>query len=152
MTHPDDPQRGANRDTARTDEASSPWSPSAHGQPAPWQPPTYEHPTPWQPPGNERSAAHSRHPAGHGPGAGDFSPPPPKPRRVNGLAVASLVLGLLWLYGIGSILGLIFGYLARKQIRTRGDAGGGLATAGIVLGWLSLAFILLVLVFAVVTG
>ncbi|MGH3566184.1 MAG: DUF4190 domain-containing protein [Pseudonocardia sp.] len=51
------------------------------------------------------------------------------------MAVASLVLGIIWIYWIGSILALIFGYQARKQIAERGDAGGGLATAGIVLGW-----------------
>jgi hypothetical protein len=71
-------------------------------------------------------------------------PPPP---RTNGLAIASMVLGILWLYWVGSILALVFGYVARKQIRERGEAGGGMATAGIVLGWvgvgvLGLAFVL----------
>ncbi|WP_217199534.1 DUF4190 domain-containing protein [Streptomyces buecherae] len=56
-------------------------------------------------------------------------------QRTNGLAVASMVLGILWLYWVGSILALIFGYVARNQIRERGEGGGGMATAGIVLGW-----------------
>jgi hypothetical protein len=34
----------------------------------------------------------------------------------NGLAIASLVLGILWLGGLGSILALVFGYIAKKQI------------------------------------
>jgi hypothetical protein len=70
------------------------------------------------------------------------------PRRTNGLAIASMVLGILWLYWIGSILALVFGYIARKQIRERGESGGGMATAGIVLGWIGVGFI----VVAVVVG
>lgn len=56
---------------------------------------------------------------------------------VNGLAVASLVLGVLWLMWVGSILALVFGYVARSQIDRSPDTdtGRGLAVAGIVLGW-----------------
>ena len=54
----------------------------------------------------------------------------------KGMAIASMVLGILWLYWIGSILALVFGYIAKKQIRERGESGGGMATAGIVLGWI----------------
>lgn len=61
-----------------------------------------------------------------------------QPTRTNGFAVASLVLGILWLYWVGSILALIFGYVARGQIAASGGAqtGGGMAMAGIVLGWI----------------
>jgi hypothetical protein len=59
------------------------------------------------------------------------------------MAIASMVLGILWLYWIGSILALVFGYLARKQIRERGEAGGGMATAGIVLGWIGVGMLVL---------
>jgi hypothetical protein len=72
----------------------------------------------------------------------------PPQQRTNGLAIASMVLGILWLYWIGSILALVFGYIARKQIRERGESGGGMATAGIVLGWIGVGFI----VVAVVVG
>ena len=68
------------------------------------------------------------------------------PQRTNGLAIASMVLGILWLYWVGSILALVFGYIARNQIRERGEAGGGMATAGIVLGWIGVGFIGLALV------
>ena len=64
------------------------------------------------------------------------------PQRTNGMAIASMVLGILWLYWIGSILALVFGYTAKKQIRERGEAGGGMATAGIVLGWVGVGFLL----------
>ena len=62
-------------------------------------------------------------------------------RRTNGFAIASMVLGILWLYWVGSILALVFGYIARNQIQERGESGGGMATAGIVLGWIGVGFI-----------
>jgi Domain of unknown function (DUF4190) len=70
----------------------------------------------------------------------------------NGLAIASLVLGILWLYWVGSILALVFGYIARRQIAQRqGIQGGrGLATAGIVLGWVGVGFLALFIVLAMV--
>ncbi len=71
------------------------------------------------------------------------------PQRTNGMAIASMVLGILWLYWIGSILALVFGYTAKKQIRERGETGGGMATAGIVLGWIGVGFLVLALVVAI---
>jgi ABC-type lipoprotein release transport system permease subunit len=55
------------------------------------------------------------------------------------MAVASLVLGIFWLFWIGSVLALVFGYIARNQIRQRPQKGAGLATAGIVLGYIGVA-------------
>jgi uncharacterized membrane protein YvbJ len=68
----------------------------------------------------------------------------------NGLAVASMICALVWAWGLGSLLGLIFGYSAKKQISgSKGSqVGGGMATAGIVIGWIGCigsAFFLLVL-------
>ena len=59
----------------------------------------------------------------------------------NGFAIAALVLGILWMYGVGSLLALVFGYVALRRIRdSRGrQAGRGLAIAGIVLGWIGVA-------------
>ena len=60
-----------------------------------------------------------------------------KQSSTSGMAIASLVLGLLWMYWIGSILALVFGYAARREIRRDPERieGRGMATAGIVLGW-----------------
>lgn len=74
------------------------------------------------------------------------TPPPPvvyQPQKTNGLAIASLVLGIVWIYWIGSILALVFGYQARSQIDASGGAqsGRGMAVAGIVLGWVGLGFL-----------
>jgi hypothetical protein len=57
------------------------------------------------------------------------------------MAIIALVLGLLVLGGIGSILALVYGYQGRALIhRSMGRlAGRGMATAGIVLGWLGIA-------------
>ena len=71
------------------------------------------------------------------------------PRRTNGMAVASMVLGILWIYWIGSILALVFGYTAKQQIRERGETGDGMATAGIVLGWIGVGFLGLGLLFGI---
>jgi hypothetical protein len=61
----------------------------------------------------------------------------------NGLAIASLVLGILWLLGLGSILAVIFGFIARRQIRARHQRGNGLSIAGIVLGFVGIALLVL---------
>jgi hypothetical protein len=52
----------------------------------------------------------------------------------NGLAIASLVLSLLWLAGLGSLLAVIFGAIGMKQTRESGQGGRGLAIAGLTVG------------------
>lgn len=90
------------------------------------------------------------------PYGGPYPPPGPypyaPPRPTNGMAVASLVLGILWLYWIGSILALIFGYVARQQIRERGEGGDGMAVAGIVLGWIGVGVMAVFVVIFVLAG
>lgn len=68
--------------------------------------------------------------------------------KTNGFAVAALVLGIVWLYWIGSILALVFGYVAMSQIDKSGgrETGRGMAIAGIVLGWVGVGILLLLLV------
>ncbi len=89
-------------------------------------------------------------PPGHpGPYGYPGYPGYPVQRPINGFAIASLVLGIVWLWWIGSILALIFGYTARKQIRERGQSGDGLAIAGIVLGWVGVGFLALFLIFGI---
>lgn len=74
--------------------------------------------------------------------------------RTNGFAVASLVLGLLWIWFIGSILALIFGYKAKREIDASGgtQTGRGMAVAGIVLGWVGTAGAILFIVALSVLG
>jgi uncharacterized protein DUF4190 len=76
-----------------------------------------------------------------------------RPKSTNGLAIASMVLGIVWVYWIGSILALIFGYVAKGQIAASGGAQGGrgMAIAGIVLGWVGIGVLCLGIV-ALVLG
>lgn len=70
--------------------------------------------------------------------------------RTSGLAVSALVLGILWIYGLGSILAIVLGSVARKQIDRSGggQTGRGMATAGIVLGWIGIALVVLAILAA----
>ena len=62
--------------------------------------------------------------------------PPPQTSKTSGMAIASLVLGIVWIYGITSILAIIFGVIAKRNIRDSNGwvTGDGMATAGLVLG------------------
>lgn len=80
---------------------------------------------------------------------------PGVPQKTNGMAVASLVLGIVWIAGIGSVLAVIFGFMSRKRIeQSQGrESGGGLSVAGIVLGFVgivgAIGFWLSIVVFGV---
>jgi hypothetical protein len=73
-------------------------------------------------------------------------------RRVNTLAVLSLIFSLLSycaLPVVGAIAGIVCGYLARREIEQTGEDGAGAATAGIVLGWVHIGLAVLLAVLAV---
>src|SRR3954447_3852193 len=57
--------------------------------------------------------------------------------KTNRLAVWALVLAVLTLGGIGSVLGIVLGAKARRQVRDTGERGYGLALAAIVVGVLT---------------
>jgi hypothetical protein len=61
--------------------------------------------------------------------------------------VASLVLGICGIVVfplIPSVLAIVFGHSARRDIEAQpGLGGGGMATAGIVLGWIGVAVVAL---------
>jgi hypothetical protein len=50
---------------------------------------------------------------------------------------------VLWVAGIGAVLALVFGYRARTQIKNSAgrQTGSGLATAGIILGWIGITIL-----------
>jgi len=52
----------------------------------------------------------------------------------NGLAIASLVLGLLWIWWLGSLLAIVLGVAARRQIGASSTRGRSLASVGILFG------------------
>lgn len=57
--------------------------------------------------------------------------------RTNGFAIASLACGIAqFMFGpLPTIPAIVFGHMARGQIRRTGEQGAGLALAGLVLGW-----------------
>ena len=69
-------------------------------------------------------------------------PPPQSPQRysTNGLAVGSLVAGLLWVFWLGSVAAIVFGHVALGQITASEgrETGAGMAIAGLVLGYLQI--------------
>jgi Domain of unknown function (DUF4190) len=67
----------------------------------------------------------------------------------NALAVTSLVLGILWVLWLGSVLAIILGFIALKQIPQRNQSGKGLAIAGIVLGFVGAGTLTLVILGAI---
>lgn len=71
--------------------------------------------------------------------------------RTDGLSVASMVLGILWVFGLGSILAVIFGHVSLHHIkRDQQLRGRGMAIAGLVLGYIGVAQIVLLIVLAII--
>jgi hypothetical protein len=63
----------------------------------------------------------------------------PAPRAgTNGKAAGALVCGLLCVptFGLTCIPAVVLGHMARSELRTTGESGEGLATTGLVLGWI----------------
>jgi hypothetical protein len=76
------------------------------------------------------------------------------PSPTNTAAVVSLATGIAsWvlLPFLAAIVAVIAGHMARGQIAREGGDGDGLALAGLVLGYLNIAFCVLLL-FALVFG
>lgn len=80
------------------------------------------------------------------------------PRQTSTLAIVSLVSGILgWtlLPFIGTLVAIVTGHMARKEIRNGGGRldGDGLAVGGLILGWVSAALWLIgIVVFVVFFG
>jgi hypothetical protein len=94
------------------------------------------------------------------PGGGGFGAPPATYPRAgyyvdnrpptNGMAIGSLVCSLCGFIPPATILAVIFGHVARRQIRSTGQRGDGLAMAGLVIGYLGVAFWALIFVVGIV--
>jgi Domain of unknown function (DUF4190) len=92
----------------------------------------------------------------------DAPPPPPPPQYgapvppygaptgTNQKAIWSLVCGIVGIIccGLISIVALFLGLSARKEIESSGQGGGGLATAGIVLGGLGIVWLVVSIILA----
>lgn len=82
----------------------------------------------------------------------DYSDQPPQapPAKPNStMALASLILGILgWTIapGLASIAAIITGHMAKNEIKASMDqlGGDGMATAGLIMGYASVAIVLCV--------
>jgi hypothetical protein len=75
--------------------------------------------------------------------------------KTNRLAVASVACGLAqFVVGpLATIPAIVFGHMARHQIKHTGQRGGGLALAGLILGWASALLCMVALLgWAIATG
>jgi hypothetical protein len=75
--------------------------------------------------------------------------------RTNSLAIVSLAAGIGSFFahivpGVGgftvAVIAVVTGYIARKQIRETGEQGMGMATAGMIIGIVHIAILLLILI------
>jgi hypothetical protein len=152
MTYPPQPggwpdQQGAwpGQAGAWPESAGGTWSDPATGQPyldpASGQP--YQQPGGYAVPGGGYATA-----PGYG-GYAQYGAYPPvmvANRRTNGLSIASMVIAIVALvsspcYGIPGVaiglVGAILGHVGHRQTKERDEDGGGMAVAGIVIGWLA---------------
>ncbi len=86
----------------------------------------------------------------------DYGPPYGQPYgqtalapRTNGMAIAALACGIGGFFVFpASFAAVALGHIARREIRRTGEAGDGMATAGLVLGYIgSVIGVLLVIGF-----
>ncbi len=74
--------------------------------------------------------------------------------RTNQMAVASMVCGVgqVFFWFLAGVPAIVFGHVARRQIRQTGEAGSGMATAGLVMGYVGVLgpIIALIAVLAIV--
>lgn len=97
----------------------------------------------------------------------DVTPPAPPPpaalqapvfvrpaARTNGFAIASLVLGLVWMWWLGSLAAIACGHVALRQIARSGgsQSGRGLAITGLVFGYLGALVLAIILLGVVISG
>lgn len=124
----------------------------AYGQAPYGQQPTYgQQPQYGQQPGYDQQAAYSQpypQPPAYGqpayagyPQAGAYAPAP----ATNTMAILALIFGI-----IVAPLGVVFGFIARSQIKRTGESGDGLALAGIIIGGIFTLLIIAYFVFIIV--
>lgn len=93
----------------------------------PVQPPQGQYPTPYPP---------------------QYGQPYPQPPKTNTMAILSLVFAFLF-----PLLGVIFGFVALSQLKdlTKNETGKGLATAGLIVGFVFIGIALLIVIVSLAT-
>jgi len=62
--------------------------------------------------------------------------PPVAVKAGNTEAILAFIFGLISLFGVGSIIAIVLGSISRSKSREAKQQPLGLATAGLVLGWI----------------
>lgn len=149
MTQPEQPGNWSDP-TWQAPPAAPPYSGpnTAHYPPTAYQAPEVTSAPPVSGPSGGYAAPAYGYPGYPGYGYG-----PPAAQTTNGLAIASLVCSLAGLLtcGVSALVGAILGHVAKRQIRDRGEGGGGLATAGVISGWIIFGLHVVVIIGYVVT-
>ncbi len=67
---------------------------------------------------------------------------PPPPSGTNSMAIAAMVLGVAEFFtaGLTAIPAVVCGHIARRQMKLTSQRGDGLATSGLVLGYMAIIF------------
>jgi len=82
-----------------------------------------------------------------------LAPPPGQPLRpqTSGKAIASLILGLLFIVFPAAVLAVVFGHLSRSEIKRSAGRlkGKGMALAGLILGYFGTAIIPFLIIAAI---
>jgi hypothetical protein len=70
-------------------------------------------------------------------------PPQQMERTENSMAAAALACGIAGFLtmGLTAIPAIVLGHAARRQVRRTGQRGGGMALAGLILGWTEIALV-----------
>lgn len=129
-------------------QPTPPYDPNAQ-QPYQAPAPGYQQPYAQQPYGQPpASTAYPQQAYGYG-----YAQPAP---ANNSMALVSLIAsigGFTLLPFIGSIVAVITGHMAKKQIAQTGEGGGGMATAGLVIGYIGIGLgVLIVIIWIAAVG
>ncbi len=123
----------------------TPPPPPAYGQPsAPGVPPVSG-----QPPHAPQPYGYGQQPYGYGQQPYGYGPQPygygAPTRRTNVLSVVALVSSIVgfvlawtWVLAVGVVVGVVTGHIALGQIKRTGEAGRGMALAGVIVGWVGI--------------
>lgn len=153
MTTPDDPYRPPDESAP----PPPPQPPTAPGYGPPPAPPPYGQPQYGAPPYGQPQYGQPQY------GQPQYGQPQygqpyggygyPQPRNNNGFAIAALICGITgFLFCLPAPLGVVFGFVARSQIKRSGQGGNGMAVAGIILGALATLLYVGIFVAAIATS
>ena len=121
-----------------------PDQPGAPVPPTPPPAPGYGAPTPPPPP------AYGQPAPAYGQPAPAYGQPPAA--KTNTLAIISLIAsiaGIVILWGIGSIAGVICGHISLSQIKKAGEQGRGMAIAGLIVGYAGIVLAIIGVIVAI---